>query len=160
MTVFHGPFHGETKSREIQGFGEIIVGPVFQGFHGSLDGGVGGHDDNGDGRVDRPDRCKCLQAGNLYHADIHKDQIKRRLVRLKDCFFTDVNINYPITPAGKQRTQHGTVGKVIVYYEDCVICFHGRLAPLSRTGSRMEKVVPSPATLVTSISPSWASMIR
>ncbi len=52
MAVVHRPFQCEAELVEIEWFGQVVVGPLLERLDGRLHGGVGGHDDDGDRRVE------------------------------------------------------------------------------------------------------------
>ena len=49
--MVHCPVQNQAKLIKIKGLCQVVVGPVFQGFHGGLHRGIGGHDNNRDGGV-------------------------------------------------------------------------------------------------------------
>ncbi len=49
--VIHGLLHLEAQFVEVQGLGQVLVGPLLHGIDGGLHRGVGGHDDHRDCRL-------------------------------------------------------------------------------------------------------------
>ncbi|OPY90519.1 MAG: hypothetical protein A4E72_00606 [Syntrophus sp. PtaU1.Bin208] len=166
MRVLQPPFQNQPEFVEIKGFGQVVVRPLLQSLHGGLHGGVSGHEDDRKRRVDLPDLFQGLDSGNPDHADIHKDQVKGPPADGFNGGFPVIGLGNGIPPAANQGPEHRPMGKIIINNKNLTGFFHdGNSLSIfsdetSRQGRRTEKTVPLPSSLLTRISPPWASTIR
>jgi hypothetical protein len=60
-----------------EGFLEVVEGAAVDGLDGGLEGGLGGHEDDGDLGVPIPDGGQDVHAGDAGHADVGDDDVRR-----------------------------------------------------------------------------------
>ena len=127
--VLHRPLYRPPELVEIERLGQVVVGAFLERLHGRLHGGVGGHDHDGDSRIERLDFGQRREARNLDHPDIHQDQVERLSLRRQDGCSAVVRLLDRVSPTRKEFSQHRSVRKVVIRNQDRIFFLHGFVAP-------------------------------
>ena len=131
VRVLQGPLQGKPQLVEVEGFCQVVVGPLLEGLDGRLHGGVGRHEDDGQGRVEPADFLQGLEPGDADHPDVHEDEIEGVAPHELDGRGAVVGLADLIAPAGDERLEHGSVGVVVINNENGVFRIHVRYPAFS-----------------------------
>ncbi len=161
--VIQRPPHGQAQIVEVQRFRQVVVGARLDGRHRRLDVRIGGHDQDGNGRVVGADFFRRRNAGHAAHAHIHQHQIERLgHAALHRRLAVGERVG-AVAPFVQQGGQGVSVGRIIVDDEnaDRAGLRHYMLLAVSAPdrGRVMVKIAPPPGRLATAMVPLWASII-
>ena len=125
VRVLEGPLQGKPQLVEVEGLCQVVVGPLLEGLDGRFHGGVGRHENDGQGGVEPADFLQGLEPRDADHPDVHEDKIEGIFLYRLHGRRAVVGLADLISPAGDQRLEHGPVGKVVVDDENGVFRIHG-----------------------------------
>jgi len=151
--VVQGPGQGHAQHVEIQGLGQVVVGPGLERLHRVAHRGVRGHDEHGRSRVVLLDALERLDAAHLRHAHVHEHGVVgpgQHLVHGLGAVRRRLDV---VPPAPGEDGQSLQVGRVVVHYE--YLGLHVSTPWASPSGRRSVTVVPWPGALAADISPAW-----
>ncbi|KAF5052757.1 hypothetical protein DSECCO2_405420 [anaerobic digester metagenome] len=145
--MVQGALHGQAQVLEVQGLGQVVVGPGLDGLHRRLHVGIGRHDQDGDGRVVGLDLLQGLDAGDAGHPHVHEDEVEGLLPAARHGRLAVGGRLDAETPVRQQGRQHAPVAGIVVDNENGDA--GGLHAGLLVMGSSMVKTVPRPTALST-----------
>jgi len=165
------PVDEEEKLFELDGLGDVIQGARLHRIHGRFDGPIGRDDDDVDLRVDAFHFLEDRHAVHARHLVIQQKKIEMTGPHFFQGPFAVFRLRHGMSFLDEEVAKHLPLG-FSVFNDQNLQFFHrpfpvGRLsAPVPAVfsaarseGKKISKVVPSPALLVTRISPPWPRTI-
>jgi hypothetical protein len=74
--VVQGPHQRQLEALEVERFGQVIVGSLFDQIDRIIDGGIGGHDNHRQRRLELVDPGERLESAHAYHFHVHQHGIE------------------------------------------------------------------------------------
>ena len=124
--VQHGPLDHRDRVIHVEGFGQIVEGAALVGTDGALEIGVGGHDDDRQGRVLLVYLAQQVDAVDPGHPDVADDRVGLFAVQAGKQSVAGFETDRVDTLLLQRPLQHPADGSVVVHHPDsCVAPLHG-----------------------------------
>ncbi len=114
---------------EIERFGEIVVGSVFDRRDRGLDAAVSGHDDHRGLGIDAAHRSQQIEAGKLGHLLIRQDQIERLLAKGLQPLLAALGRGRLKTLFSEKAADQLALRRFVIHYQNAEIVGHQLSGP-------------------------------